>query len=91
MRGGLRWALETGEIDHLLPRCLSLAFARLASTPAIALYSVVCSQCSTCGLSQQKDTLPELFVRSHTVSYRIMDRTRDIKRLELNRQPQHVP
>ena len=58
---------------------------------AIALCSVVCSQCSTCGLSQQEDTLPELFVQSHTVSYHIMDRTRDIKRLELNRQPQHVP
>ena len=31
--GGLRWGLETGEIAHLLPRCLSLAFARPASTP----------------------------------------------------------
>ena len=40
---------------------------------AIALYSVVCSQCSTCGLPQQEDSLPELNVRIHTVSYRIMD------------------
>ena len=31
--GGLRWGLETGEIAHLLHRCLSLAFARPASTP----------------------------------------------------------
>ena len=26
VRGGLRWGLETGEIDHLLPRCLSGTF-----------------------------------------------------------------
>ena len=33
VRGGLRWGLETGEIAHLLHPCLSLAFARPASTP----------------------------------------------------------
>ena len=57
---------------------------------AIALYSVVCSQCSTCGLPQQEDSLPELNVRIHTVSYRIMDHSQDIKRLQLNRLSQQV-
>ena len=36
MRGGLRWGLETGEIAHLLPRCLSLAFARPFNRSPIA-------------------------------------------------------
>ena len=44
----------------------------MISMIAIALYSVVCSQCSTCGLSQQEDSLPELIVQIHTVSYRIL-------------------
>ena len=57
---------------------------------ATALYSVVCSQCYTCGLSQQEDTLPELIAQNHMVSYRIMDRSEDIKRLWLNRLPQQV-
>ena len=50
----------------------------------------VCSQCSTCGLPQQEDSLPELIVRMHTVSYRIMVHSQDIKRLQLNRLPQQV-
>ena len=57
---------------------------------ATALYSVVCSQCYTCELSQQEDTLPELIAQNHMVSYRIMDRSEDIKRLWLNRLPQQV-
>ena len=57
---------------------------------AIALYSVVCSQCSTCGLPQQEHSLPELIVQIHTVSYRIMDHSQDTKRLQLNRLPQQV-
>ena len=32
-------------------------------------------------------TLAELFVQNHTVSYRMMDRTRDIKRLQVNPLP----
>ena len=57
---------------------------------AIALYSVVCSQCYTCKLTQQEDTLPELIAQNHMVSYRIMDLSEDIKRLQLNRLPQQV-
>ena len=44
-------------------------------TIAIALYSVLCSQCSTCGLSQQEDTLPELLcecTRSAIASWTIV-------------------
>ena len=52
---------------------------------AIALYSVVCSQCSTCGLPQQEDSLPELIVQIHTVGYRMLVHSQDIKRLQLNR------
>ena len=48
----------------------------------------VCSY--TCGLLQQEDTLPELIAQNHAVSYRIMEHTREIKRLELKRQPQQV-
>ena len=62
----------------------------MISMIAIALYSVVCSQCSTCGLPHQEDSLPELIVRIHTVSYRTMGHSQDIKRLQLNRLPQQV-
>eukprot|EP01044_Picomonas_judraskeda_P003291 COSAG03_NODE_268_length_9661_cov_28.909433_4_plen_113_part_00 len=31
---GLRWGVETGELAHLLPPCLFLAFARPASVAA---------------------------------------------------------
>ena len=57
----------------------------MIETIAAALYRVVCSQCSTRGLSEQEGTLPELIVQSHTVGYRIMDHSQDIKRLQLNR------
>ena len=30
---GFRWGVETGELAHLLPPCLFLAFARPASVP----------------------------------------------------------
>ena len=62
----------------------------MISMIAIALYSVACSQCSACGLSQQEDSQPELFVQIHTVSYPIMDHSQDIKRLELNQRSQQV-
>ena len=57
---------------------------------AVALYSVVWSQCSTCGVSEQEDILPELSVQIHMVSYHIMDHSQDIKRLQLNPLPQQV-
>ena len=31
---GFRWGVETGELAHLLPPCLFLAFARPASVPS---------------------------------------------------------
>ena len=62
----------------------------MISMIASALYSVVCSQCSTCGLPQQEGTLPELIAQIHTVSYRILVHSQDIKRLQLNRLPQQV-
>ena len=33
VRDGFRWGVETGELAHLLPPCLFLAFARPASVP----------------------------------------------------------
>ena len=62
----------------------------MISMIAIALYSVVCSQCSTCGLPQQEDSLPELIVQIHTVGYRMLVHSQDFKRLQFNRLPQQV-
>jgi hypothetical protein len=59
-------------------------------TIATALYSVVCSHCYTCGLSQQAATLPELSALRNTVSYRTMHHTRDTKRDQLNQESQQV-
>lgn len=39
---------------------------------------------------QHEDTLPELCVQNHTVSYRIMGHTRDIKRLQVHPLSQQV-
>ena len=58
----------------------------MISMIAIALYSVVCSQYYTCGLSQQAETLTVLNVLRNMVSYRAVHHTRDIKRLQLNPQ-----
>eukprot|EP01043_Picozoa_sp_COSAG02_P114995 COSAG02_NODE_51333_length_314_cov_4.888372_1_plen_66_part_10 len=46
-----------------------------------ALYSVPCSQCYTCGLSQQSDTLHELSTLYRSASYLAIRHTRDIKRV----------
>ena len=55
-------------------------------TIATALYSAVCSQCYTRGLSWQADALAELNALRNTVSYRAVHHTRDIKRLQQPRQ-----
>ena len=59
-------------------------------TIATALHSVLCSQCCTCGLSQQAATLPELSALRYTVGYRAVPHTAEIKRHRLNRQPHQV-
>jgi hypothetical protein len=58
--------------------------------PATALYSAVCSQCYTRGLSWQADTLAELNALRNTVSHRTVDHTGEIKRVQLNPQSQQV-
>ena len=60
------------------------------STIATALYSAVSSQCYTRGLSWQADTLAELNALRNTVSYRTVDHTEEIKRVQLNPQSQQV-
>jgi len=59
-------------------------------TMSTALYSVVWSQCYTCGLPQQADTLPELSALRNKVSYLAVHHKGDIKRVQLNLQSHQV-
>ena len=75
---------------HSLPFCYQIAHNCLVCIVLAALYSVVCAHCSTCGLSQQVHTLPELSTLRHTLCYLVIHHARDPKRRQLNRQPQQV-
>ena len=38
---GFRWGVETGELAHLLPPCLFLAFARPANVPVCSIHTIL--------------------------------------------------